>query len=125
MNATVVNILIQLPVIAKHFPNVGQEFHFVCNNFFGFIIHLIWGTLIRFVLNNLKCCLLYTGKALSLALGERGIFVTVLDLSEEKGKHVASLIDKQNAKFHQNLKFPSSMFIRCDVCDRGNKLLFM
>lgn len=59
------------------------------------------------------------GKALSLALGERGIFVTVLDLSEEKGKHVASLIEKQNAKFHQNLKFPSSMFIRCDVCDKG------
>ncbi|KAJ8423302.1 hypothetical protein Cgig2_002565 [Carnegiea gigantea] len=59
------------------------------------------------------------GEALSLALGERGIFVTVLDLSEEKGKHVASLIDKQNAKFHQNLKFPSSMFIRCDVCDKG------
>lgn len=59
------------------------------------------------------------GKALSLALGERGIFVTVLDLSEENGKHVASLIEKQYAKFHQNQKFPSAMFIKCDVCDKG------
>jgi len=77
----------------------------------------------RFVLHKLKWCLLSIGKALSLALGERGIFVTVLDLSEEQGKHVASLIEKQNAKFHQNLKFPSSMFVRCDVCDKGNLLL--
>ncbi|KAJ6692543.1 hypothetical protein OIU79_014319 [Salix purpurea] len=55
------------------------------------------------------------GKALSLALGEKGIFVTVIDFSEENGKEVASLIEKENAKFHSNLGFPAALFIRCDV----------
>ncbi|XP_010269209.1 PREDICTED: probable quinone oxidoreductase [Nelumbo nucifera] len=55
------------------------------------------------------------GKALCLALGKEGIFVTVADLSEEKGKEVASLVAKENAKFHPKLEFPSAMFIRCDV----------
>ncbi|CAK7329863.1 unnamed protein product [Dovyalis caffra] len=55
------------------------------------------------------------GRALSLALAEKGIFVTVIDFSEEKGKEVASLIEKENAKFHSNLGFPSALFIRCDV----------
>ncbi|KAF9675918.1 hypothetical protein SADUNF_Sadunf09G0083700 [Salix dunnii] len=55
------------------------------------------------------------GKALSLALGEKGIFVTVIDFSEEKGKEVASLVEKENAKFHSNLGFPAALFIRCDV----------
>lgn len=55
------------------------------------------------------------GKALSLALAQQGIIVTVVDYSEERGKEVASLIEKENAKFHSNLKFPSAMFIKCDV----------
>lgn len=55
------------------------------------------------------------GKAISLALGEKGIFVTVVDFSEEGGKEVASLVEKENAKFHPKLGFPSAMFIRCDV----------
>ncbi|KAJ9705012.1 hypothetical protein PVL29_003183 [Vitis rotundifolia] len=55
------------------------------------------------------------GKAISLALGEKGIFVTVVDFSEERGKEVASLVEKENAKFHPKLGFPSAMFIRCDV----------
>ncbi|KAK9286832.1 hypothetical protein L1049_015237 [Liquidambar formosana] len=55
------------------------------------------------------------GKALSLALGEKGIFVTVVDFSEEKGKEVASLVGKENAKFHPKLEFPSATFIKCDV----------
>ncbi|XP_043714536.1 uncharacterized protein LOC122662897 [Telopea speciosissima] len=55
------------------------------------------------------------GKALCLALGKKGIFVTVVDLFEEKGKEVVSLVEKENAKFHSKLEFPSSIFIRCDV----------
>ncbi|KAK4849329.1 hypothetical protein QYF36_023592 [Acer negundo] len=55
------------------------------------------------------------GRALSLALGQKGVFVTVVDFSEEKGKEAASLVEKENAKFHSNLGFPSAMFIRCDV----------
>ncbi|KAF8410046.1 hypothetical protein HHK36_002566 [Tetracentron sinense] len=55
------------------------------------------------------------GKALSLALGEKGIFVTVVDFSEEKGKEVVTLVKKENSKFHPKLEFPSAMFIRCDV----------
>ncbi|XP_050209607.1 uncharacterized protein LOC126660257 [Mercurialis annua] len=55
------------------------------------------------------------GKALSLALGEKGVFVTVVDFSEEKGKEVAVLIQKANAKFHSNLEFPTAQFVKCDV----------
>ncbi|KAL5541104.1 hypothetical protein UlMin_043390 [Ulmus minor] len=55
------------------------------------------------------------GKALCLALGEKGIFVTVVDFSEEKGKEVALLVQKENAKFHPKLDFPSAIFIKCDV----------
>lgn len=59
------------------------------------------------------------GKALCLALAERGIFITVVDYSEEKGKQVAALAEKQIAKFHNNLKFPCATFIRCDVTNSG------
>ncbi|CAK9168934.1 unnamed protein product, partial [Ilex paraguariensis] len=55
------------------------------------------------------------GRALSLALAQKGIFVTVVDFSEERGKEVSSLAEKENAKFHPKLEFPTAMFIRCDV----------
>ncbi|XAR59461.1 15-hydroxyprostaglandin dehydrogenase (NAD(+)) [Bertholletia excelsa] len=57
------------------------------------------------------------GKALSVALAEKGIFVTIVDFSEEKGKEVAALVAKANAKYHSKLEFPSALFIRCDVTD--------
>ncbi|KAI4295637.1 hypothetical protein L6164_035660 [Bauhinia variegata] len=57
------------------------------------------------------------GKALSLALAEKGIFVTVVDFSEEKGREVASLIEKINTKFHSKLEHPSSIFVKCDVAN--------
>uniref|UniRef100_A0A803LNU0 Enoyl reductase (ER) domain-containing protein n=1 Tax=Chenopodium quinoa TaxID=63459 RepID=A0A803LNU0_CHEQI len=59
------------------------------------------------------------GKALCLALADRGVFITVVDYSEEEGKKVTALIEKQLAKFHKNLKFPSATFIRCDVTNTG------
>ncbi|KAE8667869.1 ARP protein (REF) isoform 2 [Hibiscus syriacus] len=59
------------------------------------------------------------GKALSLALAGKGIFVTVVDFSEEKGKEVASLVEKENSRFHENLQFPSSIFVKCDVTNPG------
>ncbi|KAM7251148.1 hypothetical protein ACFE04_023031 [Oxalis oulophora] len=55
------------------------------------------------------------GKALALALAEKGVFVTVVDFAEERGKEVAALAQKANANFHPNLDFPSALFIRCDV----------
>ncbi|KAJ3676992.1 hypothetical protein LUZ60_002716 [Juncus effusus] len=55
------------------------------------------------------------GKALSLALAQNGLFVTIVDFSEERGKEVASLIQKENKKFHPNLTIPSSLFVKCDV----------
>ncbi|OMO63203.1 Alcohol dehydrogenase superfamily, zinc-type [Corchorus olitorius] len=55
------------------------------------------------------------GKALCLALAGKGIFVTIVDFSEEGGKEVASLVEKENSKFHQNLGFPSAIFVKCDV----------
>ncbi|KAG0471223.1 hypothetical protein HPP92_015769 [Vanilla planifolia] len=55
------------------------------------------------------------GRAISLALAQKGIFVTVLDFVEERGKEVAFLIEKEITKFHQNLNMPASLFIKCDV----------
>ncbi|KAJ7946040.1 zinc-binding alcohol dehydrogenase domain-containing protein 2 [Quillaja saponaria] len=60
------------------------------------------------------------GKALSIALAEKGIFVTVVDFSEEKGREVAPLLEKINAKFHPSLEYPSAMFVKCDVANKGN-----
>ncbi|KAM7479198.1 hypothetical protein LguiA_027411 [Lonicera macranthoides] len=55
------------------------------------------------------------GKALSLALAQKGVFVTIVDFSEENGKEVAILAEKENAKFHSKLEFPSVIFVKCDV----------
>ncbi|KAK9044328.1 hypothetical protein V6N11_072638 [Hibiscus sabdariffa] len=55
------------------------------------------------------------GKALCLTLAGKGVFVTIVDFSEEKGKEVASLVEKENSKFHQNLGFPSAISVKCDV----------
>ncbi|KAL7591987.1 hypothetical protein Lser_V15G34516 [Lactuca serriola] len=60
------------------------------------------------------------GRALCLALAKKGIFVTVVDTSVEKGEEVASLSQKENLKFHSgSLKFPSAIFVRCDVSNQG------
>ncbi|PHU10409.1 hypothetical protein BC332_22269 [Capsicum chinense] len=59
------------------------------------------------------------GKALSLALAQKGVFVTIVDFSEEKGKEVAAVAEKECAKFHFGLEFPVVMFIRCDVTNTG------
>lgn len=55
------------------------------------------------------------GKALSLALAEKGIFVTVVDYSDEKGRQVARLAEKLNSKFHSNSDKPTALFVKCDV----------
>lgn len=59
------------------------------------------------------------GRALCIALAQKGIFITVVDYSEERGKEVASLLQKENLKFHSGLKFPSAIFIKCDVSNKG------
>ncbi|KAI3769872.1 hypothetical protein L6452_00986 [Arctium lappa] len=59
------------------------------------------------------------GRALCIALAQKGIFVTVVDFSEERGKEVASLSQNENLKFHSGLKFPSAIFVRCDVSNKG------
>ncbi|MCD7468176.1 hypothetical protein HAX54_006126 [Datura stramonium] len=59
------------------------------------------------------------GRALSLALVQKGVFVTIIDFAEEKGKEAAALVEKECAKFHSGLEFPVVMFIKCDVTDAG------
>lgn len=59
------------------------------------------------------------GRALCVALAQKGIFVTVVDFSEERGKEVASLLQKETLKFHSELKFPSAIFVKCDVSNKG------
>lgn len=65
----------------------------------------------------------FSGKALSIALAEKGIFVTVVDFSEERGKEVALLVEKANSKFHSNLGFPSAIFVKCDVSNSSECLV--
>ena len=63
------------------------------------------------------------GRALCLALAEKGVFVSVVDFSEDKGKETTSLVQKANAPFHPSLNSPSAIFIKCDVTNRGSKLM--
>ncbi|OAY71307.1 Zinc-binding alcohol dehydrogenase domain-containing protein 2 [Ananas comosus] len=60
------------------------------------------------------------GRALSLALARKGLFVTIVDYSEENGKEVACLVEKENMNFHANLNFPSALFVKCDVTNSGD-----
>jgi len=57
----------------------------------------------------------FTGKGLVLALAEKGVFITIVDFSQEKGRETATLVQKINAKFHPNLQHPSVLFVKCDV----------
>lgn len=50
-----------------------------------------------------------------MALAKKGVFVTIVDLSEEKGKEIALLVEKENEKFHSDLRIPTALFIKCDV----------
>ncbi|KAA3468061.1 putative quinone oxidoreductase [Gossypium australe] len=55
------------------------------------------------------------GKALSLALARKGLFVTIVDFAEQKGKEVACLVEKENSEFHEKLEYHSAIFVKCDV----------
>ncbi|XP_042057565.1 prostaglandin reductase-3-like isoform X1 [Salvia splendens] len=55
------------------------------------------------------------GRALTIALAHEGIFITIIDFSQEKGIEAASLAEEQVRKFHADLKFPAVLFFRCDV----------
>ncbi|XP_051147268.1 uncharacterized protein LOC127262570 [Andrographis paniculata] len=57
------------------------------------------------------------GRALVLALAREGIFITIIDFADEKGREVASLVEKEASKLHTGLELPAAMFIKCDVTD--------
>ncbi|GJY75160.1 ARP protein, partial [Tanacetum coccineum] len=59
-----------------------------------------------------------TGGASGIALAQKGIFVTVVDFSQDRGKEVASLVHEENLKFHSGLKFPSAIFLKRDVTNK-------
>ncbi|KAL5201731.1 hypothetical protein ABZP36_036085 [Zizania latifolia] len=59
------------------------------------------------------------GKALCLAFAQKGLFVTIVDFSEENGRETASLVQNENKKFHGDPKVPSAIFIKCDVTNAG------
>lgn len=63
------------------------------------------------------------GRALVLALAEKGIFITIVDFSRERGKQVASLAEHEVRKFHTDLKFPPVLFVECDVADSSKERL--
>lgn len=41
--------------------------------------------------------------------------MTVVDISEERGREAVSLIKEENSKYHPDLGFPSAIFVQCDV----------
>lgn len=65
------------------------------------------------------------GRALSLALAQKGVFVTIIDFSEVGGKEVASLAEKECANFQSNLDFPLATFIQCDVTNSSEYKLIL
>ncbi|KAJ0974948.1 hypothetical protein J5N97_016913 [Dioscorea zingiberensis] len=60
------------------------------------------------------------GRALCFALAKKGLYVTVVDYSEDEGREVAFLIGKESKKLYAELEFPSSIFVRCDVSNAGD-----
>ncbi|KAG8057012.1 hypothetical protein GUJ93_ZPchr0002g24337 [Zizania palustris] len=60
------------------------------------------------------------GKALCLAFAQKGLFVTIVDFSEQNGRETASLVQNENKKFHGDPKVPSAIFIKCDVTNAGS-----
>ena len=61
----------------------------------------------------------FQGKALCIALARKGVFVTIVDFSEENGTEVASIVQKENKHIHAYARGPSAIFIKCDVTDGG------
>lgn len=55
------------------------------------------------------------GKALSLAFSRKGIFVTVVDFSEESGKEIRTLLENEISKFYPETSLPLATYIKCDV----------
>jgi len=64
----------------------------------------------------------FEGKALCIALARKGVFVTVIDFSEENGREVVSIVQKENKHIHQYARVPSIIFIKCDVTSGGKFL---
>lgn len=64
------------------------------------------------------------GRALVLALAQKGIFITIIDFSQDKGIQAASLAEEEVRKFHADLKFPAVLFFRCDVSDSSKREVF-
>ena len=61
----------------------------------------------------------FQGKALCIALARKGVFVTIVDFSEENGTEVASIVQKENKHIHAYARGPSAIFIKCDVTNGG------
>lgn len=47
--------------------------------------------------------------------------MTVVDLSEEKGQEVVSIIQQKNAKLHSKSEAPPAIFVRCDVTNTSKR----
>ncbi|GJN33785.1 hypothetical protein PR202_gb22408 [Eleusine coracana subsp. coracana] len=60
-------------------------------------------------------CVLMPWKALCIAFAKKGLFVTIVDFSEENGREVTSLVQEESNKFHGDLRVPSAIFVKCDV----------
>ncbi|CAK9232791.1 unnamed protein product [Sphagnum troendelagicum] len=60
------------------------------------------------------------GRALALALAEKGVRITVADISEEHGYETVRLVEEVHRKLAKKLESPSAVFVQCDVSKPGN-----
>ncbi|XP_058730739.1 uncharacterized protein LOC131602601 [Vicia villosa] len=60
------------------------------------------------------------GKGLVLALAEKGVFITIVDFSEERGRQLATVVEKIISKFHPKLQYPPVIFVKCDVTNSSD-----
>lgn len=67
----------------------------------------------------------FAGKAVALALSEKGLFVTIVDFSEQRGNQLLHLLEKNIQKFYSDLKHAPAMFIKCDVTNEGMLVLLL
>lgn len=61
------------------------------------------------------------GRALVLALAQKGVFITIIDFAEDRGKQVASLAEEEVRKIQTGLRFPPVLFFKCDVADSSKR----
>lgn len=58
-----------------------------------------------------------------MALAEKGVRITVADISEEHGYETVRLVEEVHRKLAKKLESPSAVFVQCDVSKPGMSMI--